>query len=171
MNLPITKWQSECREYNVIIPESCLTKLRKLASSHYPNEIGSSLVGCYSKCGYKAYILRPAPISSDSKGTRKSFYRGIAGLRRFFIKLREDKSGKQYYVGEWHSHPDSEPYPSTVDNKNQMSIASDVDTNCPECVLIILGGSPPDFQKLGVFVYSRTKGAVVLHPSDNKEDT
>ena len=138
--------------------------MTEMAQAHYPNEVGTSLVGCYSDDGFKAYILELAPLSSDSKGSRTSFYRGVAGLRKFFAKLRRIYTGKRHYVGEWHSHPDAAPIPSETDNRNQLEIALDTKTNCPECILIIIGGTFSNIDEIGVFVYSRKRGRVMLYP-------
>ena len=136
--------------------------MTEMAQAHYPNEVGTSLVGCYSKNGFKASVLDLAPLSTDSKGTRTSFYRGTAGLRKFFTKLRKTFSGKRYYVGEWHSHPDNAPIPSSTDDQNQLAIANETKTNCPECILIIIGGNCLDLKQMGVFVYSRKHGKIEL---------
>ena len=160
------RWQSDCWRYTVLISKSCLLKMVEMAHEHYPNEVGTSLVGCYSDDGFKASVLELAPLSSDSKGSRTSFYRGVAGLRNFFTKLRKTFSGKRYYVGEWHSHPDGKPIPSGTDNRNQLEIAKDTKTDCPECILIIIGGTDSNFDKIGVSVYSRKHGRVMLYDAD-----
>jgi proteasome lid subunit RPN8/RPN11 len=156
------KWRSNCEKYTVLIAESCLLKMTEMAQEHYPNEVGTSLVGCYSNDGFEASVLDLAPLSPDSEGWLTSFYRGTTGLRKFFKKLRQTFSGKRYYVGEWHSHPDAVPIPSGTDDRNQLAIAKDTKTNCPECILIIIGGRFPDFNEIGVFVYSRKRGKVTL---------
>ena len=167
MSKPWLKWQSDCQQYTVLIAEFCLLKMMEMAQEHYPNEVGTSLVGCYSDNGFEASVLDLAPLSPDSKGRRTSFYRGTAGLRKFFAKLRQTFSGKRYYVGEWHSHPDGAPIPSGTDDRNQLDITTDTKTNCPECILIIIGG--PNFSELGVFVYSRKQGKVILSLVQNEE--
>ena len=131
--------------------------------------MGTSLVGYYSDDGFEASVLDLAPLSSDSKGSRTSFYRGIAGLGKFFAKLCRTFSGRRHYVGEWHSHPNSTPIPSGTDNRNQLAIAKDTKTDCPECILIIIGGPLSNFNELGVFVYSRKRGKVTLFPVPNEE--
>ena len=140
--------------------------MTEMAQEHYPNEVGTSLVGSYSDDGFEASVLELAPLSSDSKGSRTSFYRGVAGLRNFFTKLRKIFSGGRYYVGEWHSHPDGKPIPSGTDNRNQLEIAKDTKTDCSECILIIIGGTDSNFDKIGVFVYSRKHGRVMLYDAD-----
>jgi len=135
----------------------------KMARKHYPHEVGTSLVGRYSDDGFEAFILDTAPLSPDSRGSTISFYRGVAGLRKFFTKLRRVFDGKRYYVGEWHSHPNGSPLPSGLDNSNQFAIAHDRKTNCPECILVIIGGSLSSPAEIGVFVYSLTRGRVALY--------
>ena len=168
-NKPSLKWRSDCGQYTVLISESCLSKMVKVAQAHYPNEVGTSLVGCYSDNGFEAFIFDLVPLSSDSKGTRTSFYRGIAGLKKFFAKLRKICSGKRYYIGEWHSHPNAASIPSGTDDRNQLMIANDSKTNCPECILVIIGGPLSNFNELGVFVYSRKRGKVILSPVSDEE--
>ena len=162
MNKSSPKWQSDCQQYTVLISKSCLLKMTEMAQTHYPNEVGTSLIGCYSNDGFEATVLDLAPLSSDSKGWRTSFYRGTVGLRQFFAKLRETFSDKRYYVGEWHSHPGAAPIPSSTDERNQLKIAKDTKTDCPECILIIIGGTRLNFNEIGVFVYSRKRGKVIL---------
>ena len=166
MNKSSLRWQSDCKHYTVLISKSCLLQMTEMAHAHYPNEVGTSLVGCYSDDGFEASVLELAPLSPDSKSSRTSFYRGIAGLRNFFAKLRKTFSGRRYYVGEWHSHPDGKPIPSDTDNRTQSEIAEDTKTDCPECILIIIGGALPNFDEMGVFVYSRKHGRVMLYDTD-----
>ena len=143
----------------------------EMAQAHSPNEVGTSLVGCYSNNGFEASVLDLAPLSPDSKGSRTSFYRGIAGLKKFFTKLRQSFSGKRHYVGEWHSHPDAAPFPSQTDNRHQLAIAKDPNTACPECILIIIGHTLSNVDEIGVFVYSRKRGRIPLAPVHQIKDT
>ncbi|MDH7579047.1 MAG: Mov34/MPN/PAD-1 family protein [Bacillota bacterium] len=136
----------------------------KMAKEHYPMEVGTSLIGYYSDDGFDAFICRTAPLPPDSKGLAHMFVRGAKGMRAFFSRLLERYSGKKYYVGEWHSHPDALAYPSEIDDINMSAISSDVKTNCPECILVILGENFFELPKLGVFVYSRTRGRIDLYP-------
>lgn len=142
--------------------------MTKMAQTHYPNEVGTSLVGHYTDDGFEAFVLELAPLSPDSKGTRTSFYRGVDGLRTFFAKLRCAFKGKRHYVGEWHSHPDAAPSPSQTDDRHQLAIAADTKTDCPECILVILGGALSNFDAIGVFVYSRQHGRVMLREEEGR---
>lgn len=147
------KWQSNCQKYTVRLSNDCFLKILEMAQAHSPNEVGTSLVGCYSDNGFEASVLDLAPLSPDSKGSRTSFYRGVAGLRKFFTKLRQTFNGKRHYLGEWHSHPDAAPLPSQIDDKHQSAIAKDTNTACPECILIIIGYTLSNVDEIGVFVW------------------
>ena len=143
----------------------------EIAQERYPEEVGSSLVGAYSRDGIEACVLDLAPLSLDSKGTPTSFYRGTAGLRGFYRKLRRRFFGRRYYVGEWHSHPDGATVPSDTDNTTQLDIAHDKKTGCPECILVIIGGTISSFDQIGVFVYSRERGRIVLQRENSSSYT
>ena len=165
------RWQSDCRKYTVRLSNACFLKMMEMAQAHSPNEVGTSLVGCYSDNGFEASVLDLAPLSPDSKGSRTSFYRGITGLGKFFTKLRETFSGKRHYVGEWHSHPDAAPLPSQTDDRQQLVIAKDPNTKCPECILILIGHTLSNVDEIGVFVYSRKRGRIPLASSHQSKDT
>ena len=164
-------WQSDCHKYTIRLSNACFLKILEMAQSHSPNEVGTSLVGCYSDNGFEASVLDLAPLTPDSKGSRTSFYRGVAGLRKFFTKLRQTFSGKRYYVGEWHSHPGAPSFPSQTDDKNQLAIAKDTNTACPECILILIGHTLSSVDEIGVFVYSRKRGRIPLASAHQSEDT
>jgi len=136
----------------------------RMAHQHLPNEVGTSLVGTYSRDGRKATITGISPLPSDSRATRTTFQRGIDGLTQFFNNVFARFRGRRHYVGEWHSHPYSAPHPSTTDDTNQAAIAQDTRVDCPEPILVIIGGDFDQHTDLQAFVYSRTHGKVVLDP-------
>ncbi|MFN3191478.1 MAG: Mov34/MPN/PAD-1 family protein [Aureliella sp.] len=159
----VSKWQSEDGKYRVQIAEAVIANMRELAVKHAPNEVGTSLVGSYSDDGHTATIDGLAPLSSDSRGSRLTFVRGVQNLAGFFSGIFRSSQGRRHYVGEWHSHPDGPVLPSDTDDQNQVDIANDRDTDCPEVILVIVGGSAEDFPNIGVFVYSRCKGRIALN--------
>jgi integrative and conjugative element protein (TIGR02256 family) len=55
------------------------------------------------------------------------------------LKARWEK--KQYYLGEWHFHPNASPNPSGQDKRQLMEIANNASYNCPEPIMIIIGGT------------------------------
>lgn len=165
MNTPVPlEWLSACGRYSVRLKKPAFRRMVRMAAAHAPAEVGTSLVGSYSPEGSVAIVHGLAPLSDDSQGSRFAFLRGIKGLHSFFVRLCSRFAGKRHYVGEWHSHPDAAPFPSPIDDSNQLAIAGDPAAECPECILLIVGGHCPDSPDLGVFVYSRTSGRIELHP-------
>jgi len=157
-------WKSACGRYTVTIRSSCFEEMRRLTQSHLPNEVGTSLVGCYSQDRFRAFITGLAPLTGDSRGSHTTFHRGTYGLEEFFRSVFQRFRGKRHYVGEWHSHPHGPATPSSVDDRNQLDIAKDDETDCPECILVILGGDPLKRPDVAVYVYSRTRGRIQLTP-------
>jgi len=158
------RWRSVCGRYTVSIADGCLHKMVSLAQEHMPREIGTSLIGSYTPDGFDAVVLDIAPVPSDSKGQRGAFQRGVRGLKGFFRALFDASHGEKHYVGEWHSHPFGPCTPSPTDDANQNAISNSSKTNCPESILIILGGDLLRKPETSVFVYSRGRGRVNLLP-------
>lgn len=162
-NVPV-RWRSRCGQYSVWLRKQCLTDMLRTARNHAPKEIGSSLFGTYSSDGRRALVFGSTPVPPDSRGTQTSFLRGIVGLVDFFRDLFARSRGRRHYVGEWHSHPDAPPQPSSIDWAGQRELARDPAMQCSECILIILGGNLSQKPQIAVYVYSRDKGRIVLEP-------
>ena len=163
---PPLHWRSACGTYSVRIKMPAYRAMKKLAEKHSPVEVGTSLVGAYTYNGTLAIVHGLAPLTPDSRGWRTSFVRGITGLHTFFTRVYRRFCGKRHYVGEWHSHPHAAPSPSPTDDRNQTDIANDQSAECPECILVIIGGDLTHVPDLSVFVYSRTHGRIDLESAD-----
>ena len=74
----------------------------------------------------------------DSVRRRTSFWRGTQGLQQQLDSLW---NAREYYLGEWHYHPGGAGQPSKEDMRQMVRIATSVDYNTPEPVLIVVGGS------------------------------
>jgi proteasome lid subunit RPN8/RPN11 len=85
-------------------------------------------------------------------------------MKEFFRNLLRMPEPQRHYVGEWHSHPDGPPFPSRRDDESQAGIANEPATNCPEVILIIVGGNLQKNPAIAVFVYSRQHGRIDLLP-------
>jgi integrative and conjugative element protein (TIGR02256 family) len=134
--------------------------LRHCARS-YPVEIGGILVGQYSADLRVAHVSDLIPAPSDSIGCRFSFKRGVRGLQQL-LNRRWPQS--RYYLGEWHFHPDGSPSPSGTDCDQMRNIASAISYQCPEPVMVIIGGKPPERVMLQSYVF--TRGAKDAIPMD-----
>ena len=150
----------------MVLSDASVGEMVRLAKSHHPNEVGTSLVGRYSDDGFTAYVESTAPLPPDSRGSRMAFSRGVGGLKEFFKGLATASGIHPHYVGEWHTHPGGAPRPSYQDDNTQRAIARDPKTRCPEVVLVIIGGDLLTKPTVGVFVYSRHHGRVDLLPAE-----
>lgn len=157
----VETWRSEAGNYTVLLTDDFLETAVTLARKTFPREVGASLVGSYSDDGTQATVTGVAPLSSDSRGSRFRFQRGVQGLRKYFSRLFRLSQGTVHYVGEWHSHPGGSPTPSRTDDINMQEIADDPRALCPECILVILGLTM-DENSTGVYVYSRTRRRIRL---------
>ena len=153
-----------CGRYTVYLNPRLIEDIILKSSEFFPLEVGSSLTGFYTPDGFDAHVEDTAPVPPDSKSSRTSFFRGVEGLKGFFKNL----SDESHYVGEWHSHPNGPPFPSTVDDENESAISRDERVGCPESILIVIGGNPRLMPEVAVFVYSREKGRVDLSPCQER---
>lgn len=103
-------------------------------------EVGGILMG--EHVGTNTFIVRE--ITIHRRGTFASFVRriedAIGGLRAFFKGTGYDYV-RFNYIGEWHSHPSFEPYPSRTDDLSMLQIVKDetVSANFVALLIIKLG--------------------------------
>jgi hypothetical protein len=112
-----------------------------------------------------AFVSDASRAPGDSKSGTTWFYRGIAGLQAWLYRLWDKE---RYYLGEWHSHPGARPFPSDTDLRQIREIAESPKYNCPEPVLLIVGGRPTADWQIGVYVAPRTRSLVELNECENK---
>ncbi|NOJ82902.1 hypothetical protein HNV28_32080 [Myxococcus xanthus] len=63
------------------------------------------------------------PTGSDIR-SRFRFFRSKSPAQRLVDDAWASSNGTMNYLGEWHSHPETHPHPSTVDLENWRWIAS-----------------------------------------------
>ncbi len=146
-------FSSTDKRYSVKLSEESINEMRSLIQ-YKLNETGGIVLGQYSDNLSIANVRNVTGPPSDSKSGRTWFVRGINGLKKLLYRLWEDKI---YYLGEWHFHPKSKPKPSFQDISQMKKIATDQQYQCPEPILIIIGGTSEDFE-LKVFVTTPNNG-------------
>jgi integrative and conjugative element protein (TIGR02256 family) len=154
------KAQSADGRFAVEISGAVLEEMFRLCAGTYPKETGGVLIGHYSEDHKTAYVTDLVPAPSDSVLKRFSFIRGVRGLQQL---LRRFWPRRKYYLGEWHFHPDGAPSPSGTDSDQMRDIASALSYQCPEPLLVILGGNPPARVDLQSYIFTRgTRDAIPL---------
>jgi integrative and conjugative element protein (TIGR02256 family) len=114
------------------------------------NETGGILLGHYPGLN-TASITQIIGPPSDSKSGRYWFLRGVKGLS---ILLANAWKKNEYYLGEWHYHPNGTTEPSQQDLTQMRKISKNSQYNCPEPVMIIISGHYKSYE-LGVFLTDR----------------
>jgi len=120
-------------------------------------ETGGVLIGNYSEDQRVAYVKSATPPPIDSKHYKCDFVRGVSNLKNILDSAWEKG---QYYIGEWHYHPSSSPLPSRTDRKQMMKLANNKKLNCPEPILIIIGGDDSEWS-ISMSMYNRDSETVL----------
>lgn len=145
--------------FNVFLESETLQEILSLSRKSIPNETGGILVGRYNNNQDLAIITKIITSPSDSRAGRTWFHRGIKGLKYLLNCLWSENI---YYLGEWHFHPFASPNPSSVDIKQIKKIALSKDYNCPEPILLIVGGDPKENYCINTIIVSSTEGLINL---------
>jgi integrative and conjugative element protein (TIGR02256 family) len=158
--------RSQDGRFGLVLSRGQERLLRKRCSISWPNETGGILVGRYSERRETAVVTRLPPAPADSVSGRARFVRGLHGLQGLIRRLWNQSLGvREYYLGEWHCHPGQAPVPSPQDQAQMRAIANDGKWQCPEPVLVIIGGSPTAGWLIAARVYPRGSESLPLLPT------
>lgn len=87
----------------------------------------------------RIYIMRVSTPTAMDKMSRSSFVRDRGAAQVIVNHEFENSNGKTIYLGEWHTHPEDTPSPSSVDiemikNQRKRTLA-----NVPFLLMMIVG--------------------------------
>ena len=118
----------------VIIELNALRSMRscrQLAFSDH--ESGGVLIG--ERRGKSIIVKRvTTPFSGDSS-SRCLFIRNDVRHQISICDANKESDGSSNYIGEWHTHPEDNPYPSAMDFSNWMKCLNGYDT----CLVAVVG--------------------------------
>jgi integrative and conjugative element protein (TIGR02256 family) len=137
-------------ELNVDILEIML----KYISSSGSNETGGILIGNYISGLSIARVMSVSGPPEDSRVGPTWFQRGTKGLSKI---IEQSWKHQQYYLGEWHFHPNGLPMASNLDINQMTEIANSKNYHCPEPILIILGGNIKDYDTKAFVILKNRK--------------
>lgn len=100
------------KDLELIVEEKLLNKLGAIGAKHFPNEFGGFLLGHYSE-DFKSVYIDNYLLPKKYKAQPTLFERSIEGTVSRFKKLFKEKN--QYYIGEWHTHPNGSTMFSQTD--------------------------------------------------------
>ncbi len=138
----------------LFIEEDLLIELGQIGIKHFPNEFGGFLIGQYSD-DLRAVTVNNYLLPSSYKGFPFSFVRYIDGLVTIFKKIFLEQ--KQYYIGEWHTHPNGTTAYSQTD-LNAMIKTVECDTvQIKNPILLILSINEKDLKDYTFYIYDNKK--------------
>jgi integrative and conjugative element protein (TIGR02256 family) len=141
-------YRSENNQYNFLLSKDCLNKILKYIKKAERHETGGILIGAYSEDHSMAMLKKITGPPSDSKHGFTWFERGLKGLQKLLNSLW---GLGEYYLGEWHFHPQAPPNPSLQDVSQMKAISKSKSYGCPEPILLIIGGDHTSYS-IRVFV-------------------
>ena len=115
-------------------------------------ETGGILIGYYTEMLRTAIVTAITGAPPDSRQGRTWFHRGIRGFQALILGLWARK--RHYYLGEWHFHPSGSAEASSVDIRQMKAIACSPSYQCPEPILLIIGGDPVGTWSVRVSVFT-----------------
>src|ERR1035437_7445394 len=126
------------KEYKIFILERVIDELQKYKQDNKKkHEAGGILLGQIE--GKNIYVMKISTPNNFDKSSRYSFERN-KDIAQIIIDYEfANSNGKTIYIGEWHTHPENIPTPSSVDVnmlKDQIRLGK---LNEPFALLLIQG--------------------------------
>ena len=147
-------YKNESTGLTLEISDLLLKEIIDVGIQHCPNEFGGFLIGFYSEDS-KQLNITDIILPKKYKATPYLFERDTIGvnerLRRFF-----KGEPKKYYVGEWHTHPQNPPIPSSFDYNAMVAISNHKNVAIKNPLLLIVGYQNK-LVELGFYVMFKNK--------------
>lgn len=139
----------------ISIESACLDMIFELIWRHSPKEFGGIFIGNYIN-DYKEVIISDVIIPQNFKSSFMGFQPDPNDFNRQLKKVYDKYNGKIVYIGDWHSHPNSNNQYSQPDLQSIKSVAksSKVNTHNPILMIAAFG---KDYFDPGFYVYFHDK--------------
>ncbi|SMP15208.1 Mov34/MPN/PAD-1 family protein [Flavobacterium hercynium] len=146
----------------VKISRDVLANLKKYIQDdlHKP-ESGGVLIGFYIEDNIYSITDVSFPSSYD-KSSRYNFTRSIKNAQNVLDDFFKKSNGKKIYLGEWHTHPEDFPMPSSLDEESILQQIRGNILNSKVIFMVIIG-------RKGIYISSvdkngiKTKNKVKFH--------
>jgi integrative and conjugative element protein (TIGR02256 family) len=137
------------------IESDCLQKIEEYSRLHHPNEFGGILIGSYLN-DYKELIISGIIYPDKFKSSPMRFEPDHKDLNKKLKQLHQEFEGKIEYVGDWHSHPNSNNQFSQPDFQSIQDIAKSKSVNTHNPILLVAAFGE-DYFDAGFYVYHKNK--------------
>jgi integrative and conjugative element protein (TIGR02256 family) len=113
--------------------------LKFIQNAHFKLEAGGVVLGkMFESSNNLSVELVTVPNRSD-KRSRLRFFRKQRGHQETIDRKWAESNGTINYLGEWHTHPEKVPIPSTVDMNNWISHTKNAKYHGNKMIFLILG--------------------------------
>lgn len=143
------------KELELTIEDELIKKMSLIAINHYPNEYGGFLVGYYSS-SRKSLTITDFIQPTEYKSHQFIFERSTEGIE---MKLNDffNCENRQYYVGEWHTHPNGSTNYSSTDLNAMTNIANSDSIRITNPILLIISISGEKMNQFDFYLYDNKK--------------
>lgn len=138
----------------LIIKDDLLKGIRDLAIKQYPNEFGGFLIGQYTN-NFKTVEITNVILPLEYKGYPTSFLRLTNNIKDIFSNIFNNSG--QYYVGEWHSHPNGSTKYSQTDLNAMIEIVDCDTVSIKNPILLILSVNNKSMNGFTFYCYDNKK--------------
>lgn len=145
---------NKSKKVKLIVEDSLIEEIATIGMNHFPNEFGGFLIGRYSQ-DFKTLYISGFILPSKYKGFPYLFERSVDGLKETLEILFEEH--KEYYIGEWHTHPNGSTHYSLTDLKAMIDIANCDTVYIENPVLLILSISKENLKDFTFYLYDNKK--------------
>lgn len=138
------------RNVSLIIDDVLISNLIDTAMNRFPNEYGGFLLGKYSDNADELKVSKYI-LPKYHKSQPCSFERSINGLENEFSNTSE------YYVGEWHTHPNGASQYSSTDLNAMIQISNHENVTILNPILLIISLNKKGLVDLSIYLFDKGK--------------
>ncbi|CEO21886.1 MAG: Mov34/MPN/PAD-1 family protein [Paraclostridium sordellii] len=124
------------------ISEAVLEKLYQYKQTGNKYEAGGILLGRVTSDYTKYEIIEISEPCNKDKRSRFSFVRNKNKAQKIVNRAFKESSGIIQYMGEWHTHPEKYPTPSSIDIKLLNDCSKQ--RNIPKIIFMLILGYEGD---------------------------
>lgn len=125
--------------FRVLLSSAACAAIREAGAASFPRETAGPLFGQYigptPNGALDTALVLEAPVA-----VRASALTTCESDGEVMVAMGAERWPDSYFLGEWHTHPDAAPDPSSVDIERVTSLAASPTAKCPEPVMVIMGG-------------------------------
>ena len=129
----------ELGDLSIKISEEVFEKMKSfIQDENHKPEAGGILIGHYLEDNNYSITDVSSPSELD-KSSRFNFTRSKKNAQKIINKIFKDSKGKKIYLGEWHTHPEDYPTPSSLDKKSILEQIRGNILNSETIFMLIIG--------------------------------